>query len=224
MSTPWDGPDLGPTGIVLANRHRPEIRGERTSVAPTSPALRLKRWAIAALCVLAVVLIALSPSFGRAEPTGEYRPALPPDALTNGCYPLPEGVRFDFPYQVRSDGDVLIGADPRRNLVLQYDLIDSDEAVAAVTAAFAAAGFETVPTVSSLVDEDGAPVDGATDFTLVKGNVLVGGLAYPMDPLTADQIVRGTLVLDLPVVERQSDAPVCSDAESTKRFAQDGDT
>jgi len=189
-------------------------------LAPNSPARRLTRWVIAALSVLAVVLVALSPSFGRAEPTGQYRPPLPPDALTNGCYPLPDGVRFDFSYQVRSDGDVLIGSDARRSLVLQYNLIDLDEAVAAVTEAFTAAGFKTVPTVSYVEDENGSPITGTESFTFSQGDVLVGGIAYPMDPLTDDQLVRGAIALDLPVVERQSDDPVCSDVESTKRFAE----
>lgn len=185
-------------------------------MAPNSPARRLKRWAIAALCVLSVVLVALSPSFGRAEPTGEYRPPLPPDALTNGCYPLPDGVRFDFSYQVRTDGDV----GGHRHLVIQYNLIDLDEAVTAVTGAFAAAGFREVISVDSTVDADGRPVDDQESFALMKGDSVVSGFAYPMDPLTDDQIVRGTIELTLPVVERQSDAPVCSDVESTKRFAE----
>lgn len=184
-------------------------------MALTSPARRLKRWAIAALSVLAVTLVALSPSFGRAEPTGEYRPPLPPDALTNGCYPLPDGVRFDFSYQVRSDGD----ADGRRTLVVQYNLIDLDEAVTAVTRAFSDAGFREIVSLDSTVDTDGRPIDDQRSFALMKGSSVVSGFAYPMDPLTDDQLVRGTIQLDLPVVARQSDAPVCSDVESTKRFA-----
>lgn len=181
-------------------------------MAPNSPARRLKRWVIAALCVLSVVLVALSPSFGRAEPTGEYRPPLPEDALRNGCYPLPEGVEFDFSYQVRSDGDV----GGRRSLVIQYNLIDRDEAVEAVTHAFTAAGFETGSVSVSYL---GAR-DDVRGFAFAKGDDIVTGLVTPMDPLTDDQIVRGTLQLDLPVIERQSDAPVCSDVESTKRFAE----
>lgn len=190
-------------------------------MAPNPPARRLPRWVIAALSALVLVLIALSPSFGRAEPTGEYRPPLPPDALTNGCYPLPEGVRFDFPYQVRSDGDVLVGTETVRSLVLQYNLIDQDEAVAAVTAAFVAAGFDEVTSLTAIEDDDrGDLADVATSFALIKEDVVVSGIAYPMDPLTDDQIVRGTLQLDLPVVERQSEDPVCSDVESTKRFSE----
>jgi len=180
-------------------------------LAPNSPARRLKRWVIAALCVLAVVLIALSPSFGRAVPTGEYRPPLPPDALKNGCYPLPEGVRFDFSYQVRSDGDV----DGRRTLVIQYNLIDRDEAFDALVDDFSEAGFEQTGASSSRGRGIGA--------RLVKGDIEVNAIVSAMDPLKDDQLVRGTIQLDLPVVARQSDDPVCSNVESTKRFAQDGD-
>lgn len=208
MSTPWDGSDAGPPDIVLANRHR-----RRANVlAPNSPARRLKRWVIAALSVLAVVLVALSPSFGRAEPTGQYRPPLPPDALTNGCYPLPDGVRFDFSYQVRSDGDV----GNRRNLVIQYNLVDRDEALAAVTAAFTDAGF----TPGSVAVGYPGDRDDVRTFALARGDDTVTGLVIPMVPLTEDQLVRGTIELSLPVVERRSDDPVCSDVESTKRFAE----
>lgn len=185
-------------------------------MAPNPPARRLTRWAIAVLCVVAAVLVALSPSFGRAEPTGDYRPPLPPDALETGCYPLPDGVELDFSYQVRSDGDV---AD-RRVLVLQYNLIDRDEALDAVTAAFTDAGFREVGSPDSTVAVDGRAVGDVRSFALAKDDVVVSGSVSPMDPLTDDQIVRGTIQLDLPVVERQSDSPVCSDVESTKRFAE----
>lgn len=178
-------------------------------MAPNPPARRLTRWAIAVLCVVAAVLVALSPSFGRAEPTGDYRPPLPPDALETGCYPLPDGVELDFSYQVRSDGD----AGDRRVLVLQYNLIDRDEALEAVTAAFTDAGFQEVV-------GPGSTVGDVRSFALTKDDVVVSGSVSPMDPLTDDQIVRGTIRLDLPVVERQSDSPVCSDVESTKRFAE----
>ncbi len=183
-------------------------------MAPKSPARRLKRWVIVALWVLAGVLVALSPTFGRAEPSGEYRPPLPPDALTNGCYPLPEGVTFDFPYQVRSDGD--LGG--LRILVVQYDLIDQDEAVEAVTESFLRAGFAETPLAASAPGRD-----DARRFEFAKGSISVTGSAIPLVPLKDDQLVRGTLRLALPVVERQSDAAVCSDATSTKRFTQDGD-
>lgn len=173
-------------------------------MAPNSPARRLKRWVIAALCVLAVVLIALSPSFGRAKPTGEYRPPLPPDALKNGCYPLPEGVELDFSYQVRTDGDV----GGRRILVLQYNLIDLDEAVRSLVNSFLDAGYTRTG-------------DEPADLRFEKpGSPDVFASATPLSPLKDDQLVRGTIQLDLPIVARQSDDPVCSNVESTKRFAE----
>lgn len=183
-------------------------------MALISPAQRGKRWALAAAAVLVVVLVALSPTFGRAVPSGEYRPPVPPDALTNGCYPLPDGVRFDFPYQVRSDGDV----EGRRSLVVQYDLIDRDEAVAALAASFAAAGY-----AEEISDDRYTGPDDARTVSFTNGTETISAVVVPMDPLREDQIVRGTIVLDLPVVARQSSAPVCSDVTSTKRFAQDGD-
>lgn len=183
------------------------MSGERTPP-------RLGRWLVGALVLVAAVLVALSPTFGRATPSGAYRPLLPPDALTNGCYPLPDGVRLDFPYQVRHDGDV----NGRRNLVIQYDLIDRDAAVAALTKSFAAAGFRTP------VDDGVASTDGDTsarEVVLQKGTTRVIARVVPMDPLTKDQIVRGTITLDLPSEQVRSSAAVCSDVTSTKRFPSD---
>lgn len=165
-------------------------------------ARRLKRSVIAGLVVVAAVLTALSPQFGRATPSGEYRPPLPPDALSNGCYPLPAGVEFGFPYQVRTDGDV----GGRRILVIQYDLIDLEDAVRGLENSFLVAGFDRTD-------------DQPTELGFTKPGVgEVNAAVASLDPLTDDQIVRGTITLDLPVVERQSDDPVCFDVTSTKRF------
>ena len=60
-------------------------------------------------------------------------------------------------------------------------------------------------------------------MSFTDGTEHISAVVIPIDPLREDQIVRGTIVLDLPVVARQSSAPVCSDVTSTKRFAQDGD-
>ncbi|HYG92231.1 MAG TPA: hypothetical protein VD859_01480, partial [Nocardioides sp.] len=62
--------------------------------APGVPQQLGSRARLAARVAVAVVVLAvllLSHRIGRAEPTGDYRPELPPDALTNGCYPLPSG-------------------------------------------------------------------------------------------------------------------------------------
>ena len=79
--------------------------------------------ALAGIGIILAVLL-LSHRFGRAEPTGSYRPVLAPDALENGCFPLPGGATLDFAYQIRRDGDREIGGEMRRLLVGQYDEID----------------------------------------------------------------------------------------------------
>lgn len=141
--------------------------------------------------VVAVVVIALSPHAGRADPTAHYRPPVPPDALTNGCYPLPQGLRLDFPYQVRQDGPDPADAGKRR-LVVQYDEIGDRHVRELLDGALAHAGL---PSSSAVV----TPLPGRAD----------------------DSIVRGTIVLTLPAVanQRPSD-PVCSDPASTKRQPQ----
>ncbi|MFL6062279.1 MAG: hypothetical protein ACJ72E_13690 [Marmoricola sp.] len=172
---------------------------------------------VGALVLVAAVLVVLSPTFGRATPSGAYRPPLPPDALTNGCYPLPGGVKLDFPYQVRHDGDV----NGERHLVLQYDLIDRDAAVTALTKSFGAAGFHTpVDDVLGSISTDGHP--DAVPVVLEKQGIgTIQALVYPLSPLKKDQIVRGTIDLYLPSEPAQSSAAVCSDVTSTKRFPSD---
>ena len=76
------------------------------SLVPTRPRHRVGR----RRGVVAVVLLLLSPTFGRAAVSGQYRPLLPPDGLTNGCYPLPGGVVPDFAYVLRRDGDTVDAA------------------------------------------------------------------------------------------------------------------
>lgn len=165
---------------------------------------------IGAVAVLAVLL--LSHRFGRAEPTGDYRPELPPDALATGCFPLPGGAELDFAYQVRRDGDVEIDGELRRLLVGQYDEIDEPEALAAIVADFTEAGFVPV--------KRPAPYDavlrqpGGADVVRVTVEQLPG--------IEEDTLVRGTFELDLPVVRARPDAPeVCSDPKSTKRWDED---
>lgn len=152
--------------------------------------LRRRWWAGLALLVLALVLV--SPHVGRAEPTGNYRPPLPADAIASGCYPLPSGLTIDFPYQVRRDGDVDGPGGRHRRLVLQYDEIDEATARARITAALRRAGL---------------PASAATVT------------AYRRIP--SDSIVRGQIVLTLPSVAQASDVPdpeQCANPFSTKRF------
>ncbi len=143
------------------------------------------RWVAGAVCVLAVLV---SPHVGRAEPTGNYRPILPPDTVALGCYPLPDGLTLDFPYQVRSDGDV----DGNRHLVLHWDELDEAEVRRRLDAALDRAGLPR----------------GAASVT-------------PLDSLPPDSIVRGTVELELPVVELASDDPDCLNPRTTKRFPAD---
>lgn len=152
-----------------------------------------------------VTVVALSPSFGRAHPTANYRPPLAPAALDNGCFPLPDGVRLDFPYQVRSDGDVETGRVSRRHLLLQFDEIDVDDAVAEVAASFGRAGFDVVSSEPVLRFRK-------------PGVGRVRAVVQPLPDVTPDSLVRGTVALDLPTIEVQSDDPECSNPYSTKRF------
>lgn len=167
------------------------------------------RRTVIGLAVLVVLLVvALSPSFGRAEPTGSYRPDLPPDALTTGCYPLPEGLTLDFPYQVRTDGDVAVGGEQRRELRVQYDLVDADEVVESLTASFLDAGFTTVTATGDVLEFERADAGSVT------------ATVTPLDDVSEDSIVRGTVVFDLPSVPLASDDPICDDPYATKRFPE----
>ncbi|WP_244931530.1 hypothetical protein [Nocardioides sp. W7] len=149
----------------------------------------------------ALVLVLVSSAFGRAEPTGIYRPLLGPDALTNGCYPLVDGIELDFPYQVRSDGDRPASDGVRRQVVLQWDELDTDELEAALDRSVQAAGYQAV-----------GPLAWA------KGEHRIAATVTEVPDLPEDSIVRGRVVLDLPATPLSSTDPVCADPYSTKRF------
>lgn len=158
---------------------------------------------------LAGVLVILSPSLGRAAPSGRYRPLLPADALDNGCYPLPPGVSIDFPYQVRTDEDLYLR--PLRRLVLQYDEVEAVAVRDSLIATFMRAGFRERRSAGS-----------STSIVLrfVKEDQhLVTITITPLPRLAPGDLVRGTVEMLLPRVERQSNDPVCFDRFSTKRFA-----
>lgn len=159
------------------------------SLVPT----RLRHRVLVVAGLVAVVLLFLSPTFGRAPVSGQYRPLLPPDGLTTGCYPLPGGVLPTFAYVLRRDGDVLDGAGLHRRTVLHVDGMDAAAAVASIEAQFADAG--------------------------VAGDVRVS--AHDFEGVPDDAVVRAEMVLDSPVVGAQSDDPVCDDPNSTKRFTPD---
>lgn len=178
-------------------------------MAGNGSAKRLGRRTWIALVVAVLALVFLSPAFGRADPRAGFRPVLPPDALTNGCYPLPSGLRLTFPYQVRLDGDVTAAdGTPGRELVLQYDLRDADEVEQALVADFHRAGFRSVGVPAS---------NGVLTFTRADTGT-VGAQVLPLSVPYDAGIVRGSISLSLPRVAVQSDSPVCSDPNSTKRF------
>lgn len=158
--------------------------------------------------VLAVlVVLLLSHTFGRAEPTNSYRPLLPPAALATGCFPLPGGAELDLSHQIRRDGDVRTGEGERRILRGQYNLVDRDEAERRIVKAFTDVGFREVAS--------------AKERVLRKPGAGVVRIRVSELPGTSEAtIVRGEFRLDLPVVAAASDDPVCDDPRSTKRWGR----
>jgi hypothetical protein len=166
--------------------------------------------ALAAIVVVLVVLL-LSHRFGRADPTDDYRPDLPPDALATGCFPLPGGAELTFGYQVRHDGDVEIDGETRRLLIGQYDEMDARGALAAIVDDFTDAGFVASKRPAPYDAVLRQPRGDSQDFVRVTVEELPG--------TGQDTLVRGTFELDLPVVRAPADAPeVCSDPRATKRW------
>lgn len=160
---------------------------------------------------LVIVVLLLSHRFGRADPTGDYRPDVPPDALATGCFPLPGGVTLDFGYQIRRDGDVEVDGELRRRLVGQYDEIDEAEALDAIVADFIEAGF--------VASKRPAPYDAVLRKSADGRAELVRVSVDQLDGIEEDTLVRGTFELDLPVARLSADAPaVCSDPRATKRW------
>jgi hypothetical protein len=163
---------------------------------------------VGAGALLAVIVLLVSPHVGRADPTGNYRPLLPADALATDCFPLPGGVDLDVAYQVRRDGDVVTDRGPRRRLHAQVDLVDAPTARQRVVAAFARAGFRTTGRPGPdgtvrLVDAAGAEV--RVTVTAIPGT----------GPGT---LVRSDLLLDLPPSPAPRADPVCYDPKATKRW------
>lgn len=168
--------------------------------------------ALAGIAVVLAVLL-LSHRFGRADPTGDYRPVLAPDGLAMGCYPLPGGVTFDFGYQLRRDGDVEVDGELRRVLIGQYDEMDEGEALDAIVADFGEAGF--------VASRRPAPYDAVLRRPGTTRADVVRVMVEPLPGIEEETLVRGTFELDLPVAEAGSDAPDCGDPQSTKRWDDD---
>ena len=162
--------------------------------------------------VVVVVVLLFSHDFGRAAPTGNYRPLLPADALATGCYPLPDGAVLDLPHQIRRDGNVRTAAGPRRQLVGQFDLIGRDAAIERMVEAFTRVGFVA-----------GSPQDDGDQraVTLTKGAETVTVTAEPYPHTGPGILVRGQFTMDLPVTTAAKDDPVCSDPKATKRWNGD---
>jgi hypothetical protein len=152
-----------------------------------------RSWLVPTLvAVVALAALLVGPHVGRAIPSGAYRPVLAIDALASGCFPLPAGLTIDFPYQVRRDGDVGHGPRRHRRLVLQYDQVDPGTARARISAALRRAGLS--PRAATVT-------------------------AYARVP--SDSVVRGQIVLRLPVTRRARDVAdpgLCQDPSITKRF------
>lgn len=159
---------------------------------------------------VAVVLVLLGHTFGRAPTRHTYRPALPPAALDNGCFPLPDGLRLDFDHQVRSDGDHPVREGSRRRLVMQFDLLSPDAVRTRLVADFERAGFHLV-----------GPGDGDRLAFRRAGTGRVVAVLAPLAHPIPGAIVRGTLTLDLPSIPLAGGGLACDDPFSTKRFPPD---
>lgn len=177
---------------------------------------RQRRIGIAVGALAGLVLLLLSHSFGRAVPTNNYRPLITTDAIASGCYPLPGDAQLDLPYQVRWDEDVATADGERRILRGQYDLVDLDEARERLVASFAAVGFREVG-----AGDGGDPQ--ARSVRMAKGEEEITISLTEIPGTSAETLVRGDFVLDLPVAElARPDDPVCSFPSSTKRWAEAG--
>lgn len=177
-----------------------------------SPAVVLRRPVVLGLVATLLLAMLLGGRLGRAEPTGNYRPELLPEALSTGCWPLPGDASFDFPYVVRADGDVQTGSGLRRRLVLHYDLIGSDEATAGIRSAFTDVGFSvTSDPDNPTIDLRGPGPDGKP--------IVVSARLREFDGQSETSIVRGEIMLDLPAATLSSDDAVCDRPSVTKRFS-----
>lgn len=170
----------------------------------------MRNVALGIATAVAVALVLLGHTFGRAETTHTYRPDLPPAALANGCFPLPHGLRLDFDYQVRSDGDHRVGSGSRRTLVMQVDLISLDQVRARLVSDFRRAGFRQV----------GSDTGDRLAFQRADTGK-VGAVLTPLPDPIPGSIVSGSITFDLPTISQQGNSLACDDPYSTKRFPPD---
>lgn len=178
---------------------------------PTVVPARLRRGGIAAGVLIALVVLLLSHTFGRAVPTNSYRPLITTDAIVSGCYPLPGGAQLDgLSYQVRWDEDVQTPEGERRELRGQYNLVERDEAERRLVESFAKVGFRET--------REGA--EGGQRMLRRDGET-VGVTVTELPETSEETLVRGEFVLDLPVAELAKDDPICRLPSSTKRWTED---
>lgn len=193
----------------LGDLPEPGLYDRATMPVPVLPA-RPRRIGVAAGTLAVLVVLLLSDTFGRADPTNNYRPAPTVDALETGCFPLPGGARLDgLAYQIRRDRDIETADGPRRELRGQYDLVGRDEAMARIVDAFTAVGFR-----ETAREEAGATLR----VELTRRSTRIQVFAADLPGTTEETLVRGQFRMDLPVIEAARDDPICSDPKSTKRW------
>jgi hypothetical protein len=157
------------------------------------------RGAPAALLLL--VALATGGCGEPAEPVGVNRGPLDPDPIAGPCWPLDGVDRFGFAYQVRSDRFV-DGPTRRRVVTLQYDRVAGSEVTAEVGRLLEEGGFQPEEAPA------GAPEPGWT-WVRRNGYGSVGLHVADLD-VPEDNVVRGTLLLDLPRTSYERDAsPPC---------------
>jgi hypothetical protein len=177
---------------------------------PSVVPARLRRGGIAVGVLVAVGVLLLSHTFGRAVPTNSYRPLITTDAIASGCYPLPGGARLDgLSYQLRWDEDVETPEGERRELRGQYNLVERDEAERRLVGSFTEVGFR---------ESREAAAEGRR--VLRRNGVTVRITVTELPDTSVATLVRGEFVLDLPVAELAKDDPVCTMPTSTKRWAE----
>ena len=178
---------------------------------------RQRRIGIAVGASVVLVVLLLSHSFGRAVPTNNYRPLITTDAIASGCYPLPGDAQLDLPHQVRWDGDVETAQGERRILRGQYDLVDLVDARDRLVRSFEKVGFSIKPHHQDLASGD----PDAEEVVMLKGDEQLTITVTELPGTSAETLVRGTFVLDLPVAQlARPDDPVCADPKSTKRWGK----
>lgn len=190
----------------LGDLPEPGLYDRATMPVPVLPA-RPRRFGVAAGVILTLAVLLLSHTFGRATPSGNYRPPQTVKTLETGCFPLPGGARLDaLPHQIRRDRDIETSGGPRRELRGQYDLVGRDEAMARILEAFEEVGLRETAR---------AEEDGVLRVALAGRKVRIQVFA---EDLPGTALVRGEFRMDLPVIEPARDDPICSEPSSTKRW------